>query len=238
VAVLTPEERLKHNDQTVEEVKQRFLEATENGWVKAVDELSRSDEVDSAFEGRLREINDRLRALPDELEPTVFDREQLHELHTTLHQIRDLMDQLSEAKRRLDTLNELLIRIEVIRHIIRDALDEYVAGVGSDAGRVIAQLKAWLPRTPQKELGRLVGVDRRTLYRWSEEGARPQRRLALVAELVAILRHSWTEPGVLAWFDRPNRALADKRPISLLDDPSRERDLISAARATRSQYAT
>lgn len=236
--VLTPEERLRHNDQTVEEVKQQFLEAVENGWVKALEELAQSDDVNSAFETRLAEIHQRLRALPEQLEPSVYDREQLHELHTTLHQIRDLMDELREDSRRLDTLNELLIRIEVIRHIIRDALDEHVAGIGNDAARVVEQLRQWLPSTPQREMARLVDVDRRTLHRWSEYEGRPQRRLALVAELVAILRHSWTEAGVVAWFDRPNRELGGKRPISVLDDPGWERDVIGAARATRSHYGT
>ena len=117
-----------------------------------MEELSQSDEVDPAFETRLREINNRLRALPDELDPSVFEREQF--THATLHQIRDLMDELREDSQaqRLDTLNALLIRIEIIRHIIRDAIDEYVAGIGNDSARVIAQLREWLPRTPQREL--------------------------------------------------------------------------------------
>jgi uncharacterized protein (DUF2384 family) len=239
VNVLTPEERLRHIDQTVDEVKQSFTEAVESGFVKAVEELAQSEEVGQAFEERLNEVGERLQKLPGQLEPSDFERDQLHELHTTLHETRDLVQELQQGDwRRLDILNDLLIHIEVIRHIIRDALDEHVTGMSTDAGGVVAQLNEWLPRTPQRELARLVGVNRRTLLRWSEQQSRPHRRLQLVAQLVAILRHSWSEEGVIAWFDRANHELGDRKPISLLDDPSRERDLLTAARSTRSQYAT
>lgn len=229
-ALLTPEEKLRRVDRTVEEVKQSFVEA--------VAELAKSSDVASPLEERFIEIADRLRALPGELEPSVFDRDQLHELHTALHETRDLMQALAETADRLDVLDQLLIRIEVIRHIIRDAIDEHVTGVGSDSAKVLAQIGEWLPTIPQREIARLVDVDRRTLARWTESPAAPQRRLQLVAQLVTVLRHSWTEEGVVAWFDRPNRDLGNRKPIAVLDDAARERDLLMAARATRSQYGT
>jgi hypothetical protein len=239
VNVLTPEERLRHIDQTVDEVKQEFVDLVQDGFGAAIDELSQSDEVDPAFQERLASIGDRLATLPSELEPSVFEIEQLHELHTTLHQTRDLMEELKQdARDRLNTLNELLIRIEVIRHIVRDAIDEHVTGISSDAAEVITQLKTWLPNTPQREFARLVDVDRRTLARWALQHGRPRRRLQLVAQLVAILRHSWTEEGVIAWFARPNYDLGNRKPISLLGDAGMERDLLMAARATRTQYGT
>jgi DNA-binding transcriptional MerR regulator len=231
VKVLTPEERLRHTGQTVDEVKQAFTDA--------VEALAESNEVDSAFEERLTEVAERLQGLPGDLEPAVFENEQLHELHTALHELRDLLQELREKPDdRLDILNQMLIRIEVIRHIIRDAIDEHVTAISSDAGMVVKQLSDWLPGTTQREVARLVDVHPRTILRWSHQGGRPDRRLQLVAQLVAILRHSWTEHGVVAWFDRPNRDLDGRRPITLLDDAGRERDLLMAARATRSQYAT
>lgn len=228
--LLTPEEKLRRVDRTVEEVKQSFVEA--------VAELANSEAVASPFEERLAEIAARLRVLPGELEPSLFDREQIHEFHAALHEIRDLMADLEDASDRLDILNELLIRIEVIRHVVRDALDEHVSGIGDDAGRVVAQLGEWLPTIPKHEIARLVGVDRKTVTRWADKPGPPQRRLQLVAQLVAVLRHSWTDEGVVAWFDRPNHDLGDRKPIALLDDANRERDLLMAARATRSQYGT
>lgn len=229
-AVLTSDERLRRVDRTVEEVKQIFMEA--------VAELAESADVASPLEARFAEIGKRLRELPGELEPSLFDRDQLHELHSALHETRDLMQELPEAGDRLDVLDRLLVRIEVIRHIIRDAIDEHVSGIGDDAAAVVAQLEQWLPSIPQHEIARLAGVDRRTVARWAKEHRPPRRRLQLVAQLVAVLRHSWTEEGVVAWFDRPNRELGDRRPIAVLDDAARERDLLMAARATRSQYGT
>ncbi len=240
MSVLTTEERLRSIDESVEEVKERLLQVINEGFGAAVEELAQSEEVDSRFEDRLADVAGRLRALPDKLEPTVFENEPLHELHTTLHETRDLMQELREETdgSRLDVLNELLIRVERIRHIVRDAIDEHVTGIGTDTGRVLEQLDDWLPNTAQHEVARLVGVNRRTLMRWSQQPARPRRRLQLVAQIVAILRHSWTEEGVLAWFDRPNRELDDRKPRALLDEPAYERDLLMAARSTRAQYGT
>jgi hypothetical protein len=236
VSILTAEERLRQIDQTVEEVKQSFVDALEQGFLKPAEELAQSEEVAPAFHERLAEIAERLRALPGELEPTSFGPESLHELHNTLHEMRDLMRELEEkSDDRLEILNELLIGIERIRHIIRDAIDEHVTGISSDAGGVLNQLSEWLPGIPQREIAQLLSVHPRTLLRWSQQPARPQRRLQLLAQLVAILRHGWTPEGVVAWFARPNRDLGNRKPGSLLGDPAYERDLIMAARATRSQ---
>jgi hypothetical protein len=59
-----------------------------------------------------------------------------------------------------------------------------------------------------------------------------------VAALVAVLRHDWTEDGIVAWFNRPRRDLDGRAPIALLDDPNSEQALLSAARSSRSQYAS
>lgn len=237
--VLTPEERLRSVDKTVEAVKQDVIDAIEEeDFSRAVDHVSRSDEVDETFEDRLRAILDRLRALPEELEPTSFEREQLHHLHTTLHEIRDLMPRLDEDDGApLDTLDALLVRIERIRHIIRDALDEYVSGIGNDRARVLEQIDEWLPSITRAELAKLLDVSERTLPRWTHMAQPPGRRLQLVAQLMAILRHSWTEQGVVAWFYRQNHDLG-KKPFVVLDDPLYEHALLSAARSSRSQHGT
>jgi hypothetical protein len=62
--------------------------------------------------------------------------------------------------------------------------------------------------------------------------------LRVFARLVAILRHNWDEQGIVAWFDRPRRDLGGRRPATVLLDPNYEDELISAARAGRSQYAS
>ncbi|NLT04890.1 MAG: hypothetical protein GXY03_01135 [Solirubrobacterales bacterium] len=229
-ALLTPEEKLRRVDEAVERVKQSFVDA--------VEEVTGSDAVASPLGDRLGEVATRLRSLPGALEPSLFDGEQIYEAQIALHEIRDLMAELDEAGDRLDILDQLLIRIELVRHVVRDAIDEHVSGIGDDAGRVVAQIADWTPAISKQEIARLVGVDRKTISRWTEKPGPPQRRLQLVAQLIAVLRHSWTDEGVVAWFDRPNHDLGDRKPISLLDDASRERDLLMAARATRSQYGT
>jgi uncharacterized protein (DUF2384 family) len=119
-----------------------------------------------------------------------------------------------------------------------EAADEQVEGIDSNVGLVLAQLDGWLPQTSQREVARLVGVGRQTLGRWSTLAEPPQRRLALVARLVAILRHSWTEEGVIAWFERPNRDLDQAKPLEVLNDAAYEHALLLAAHATRTHYAT
>jgi len=237
--LLTPEQKLRRADKAVGDMKQDVLDAVDNGFVKVTEELQQSDEVDGAIHDRLNTLNERLRNLRADLEPSVFEPEALHGLHSTLHELRDLREEFDEADaNRLDTLNEMLLGIERLRHILRDAIDEHVTGISSDKHEVVAQLEKWLPNTPQREFARLLDVHTRTLSRWSEQSGPPPRRLQLVAQLVAILRHSWTEAGVVAWFDRPNHGLGERRPVAVLDDAASERDLLMAARATRAQYGT
>jgi hypothetical protein len=101
----------------------------------------------------------------------------------------------------------------------------------------MADLERWLPRIPDRVIADLAGVDRRTVTRWKKQSGPPKRRLRILAELVAVLRHNWTEDGIVAWFYRPRRDLDGRAPIALLDDPSSEPALLSEARSSRSQYA-
>jgi transcriptional regulator with XRE-family HTH domain len=199
-------------------------------------QLSTSPGADAVLIARWHALAQRLGTVRRQLEPADFDKEQLNDLHNALWRIRELLDADPDGEN-LDLLDELLVTIEQIRHIVRDALDEHVPGVSDDVGLVLRDVKAWLPQTPNRVLADLAGVDRRTLSRWAKQPAAPPRRFALVARLVAVLRHSWTEPGVVAWFDRPRRDLGGRRPGTLLDDPNREEDLLAAARSGRSQYA-
>lgn len=226
-STLSPEERLERLDREVEELRLGFMEAA-----IAVKE---SPEVDQTFDERWIEISERVRNLGAELQPEDYDKEQLTRLYQALLEIRDLLDE----ERSLDTIDRLLICVERVRHVIRDAIDEHVSGVATDVSLVLKDIDRWLPHATRDEIAELAGVNRRTLARWSTQNAPPARRLRTVARLVAILRHSWTEDGIVAWFHRPRRDLQGQRPIALLKDPNYDEDaLISAARAGRSQYAT
>lgn len=225
----TTEERLERIDQELEDVKQRFVDALE--------QLAQEPEVDDSFLARLGGVVARLCQLGTDLRAEDFDKEQLTALFRTLWTVRDLIDE-SDGRPDLDTCDQLLVAIERIRHVVRDAIDEHVTGVAADRGLVLKDLRTWLPHTPLAVIAELVDVDRRTLTRWAKQASPPPARLALVARLLAILRHAWTEPGMVAWFDRPRRDLGGRRPRTLLDDPGAEDALVMAARAGRSQYAS
>jgi len=226
---LTPEQRLGHADQELQDLKDSFVEA--------IGQLEQDRHLDNSFRERLENIESRLRELRRGLRWDDLDRAQIAEFHDALWEIKDLIDE-QEDDYDLDTVDRLLVSIERVRHVIRDALDEHVAGVPEDAGLAIQELRGWLPNTSMTTLGRLVGVDRKTLSRWTKSPRSAPRRLQLVSSLVAVLRHNWTEEGIVAWFDRPRRGLEGRKPFSLLDDPLSDERLVAEARSSRSQDAT
>jgi uncharacterized protein (DUF2384 family) len=226
---LTPEERLDHADQELQELKDSFVEA--------LGHLDKDQHVDDSFHERLEDIQQRLRELRHGLSWDDLDKAQIAEFHSALWEIKDLIDDRG-GEYDLDTVDRLLVCIERVRHVIRDALDEHVAGAPEDAGLAIQELRERLPNTSMATLGQLVGVDRKTLSRWTKAPRAASRRLQLVARLVAILRHNWTERGIIAWFERPRRSLGGRKPFSLLDDPLADELLIEEARSGRSQDAT
>lgn len=135
----------------------------------------------------------------------------------------------------LDVADRFLMELEAVRHIIRDVLDEQPPIELRDAGNVVVLLEEWLSGLTVAQLAELLGLSPRQLQRRRLEGGVSTPRAELVTRLVAILRHSWTDKGVAAWFHRPQPDLAGKRPIDLLDSPAYERDLLMAARAGRVQ---
>ena len=223
-------ERLEHLDSELEDVKSRFIEALE--------QLAEEPAVDDSFGIRFRTVLERLNQLGTELRAEDFDKNQLASLFRALWTIRTISSMPRTAARTSKSVDQLLVLIERTRHVVRDALDEHVTGVANDQGLVVQDLRDWLPHTPLTTIAELVGVDRRTLNRWAHQPGSPRPRLALVARLVVILRHAWTEQGIVAWFDRPRRDLGGRKPRALLGDPTAEDALIMAARSGRSQYAS
>jgi uncharacterized protein (DUF2384 family) len=226
---LTFEERLEQLDREVGEIKQLFIDALE--------QVRQTPEADGSFEGRWQVLAERLKGLRTAIASDDYDKEQLVTLTTALLDMRDLLEQPG-APADLDLCDQLLIVLERIRHVVRDALDEHVNGVASDVGLVMADLDRWLPDIPDRTIADLIGVDRRTLSRWRKQTGRPPRQLRTFARLVAILRHNWDEEGVIAWFERPRREFDGRKPRSLMNDPNSDQELMSAARSGRSQYAS
>jgi uncharacterized protein (DUF2384 family) len=226
-ATLTYEERLGKFDEA--------LEALQRAFVVAVEHLRQAPEAEVSEE-RWNETAQRLKDLRYDIEADDYDREQLATIVTALLDIRDLLDR--DGAWNLDVCDQLMIQIERIRHVVRDALDEHVNGVSGDVGIVLQDLDEWLPNVPDQTIAHFIGVDRRTLSRWRGQAGPPRRTLRLFARLVAILRYNWDEEGIVAWFERPRRELGNRRPGALIDDPNAETALISAARSGRNQYAS
>lgn len=135
----------------------------------------------------------------------------------------------------LDVADRALMETEAVRHILRDVLQEQPPAELRDAGALVRLLEGWVPGLTVRQLSELLGLSERALQRRRAEGGPSTARAQVVARLVAILRLGWTDQGVYAWFNRGRSNLGGVAPISLLEDPSRERDLIFEARSGRVQ---
>jgi hypothetical protein len=192
-------------------------------------------EIDGSAHKRLADVSKRLADLKPQLETADLTYEQRATLYSALV---DVSNAMTADPGDLNRFEAALIGIERVRHVVRDALDEFVGGANADRRRLLHELEGSLPGVRQADIAELVAVDPRTIRRWASEPGEPEHRLQLIAKLVAVLRHAWTPKGVLAWFHRPRRELGDRAPIDLLDDPGSERSLLSAARGSRNQYGT
>lgn len=230
--MLTTGQRLQHADREVEELKRAYVDA--------VGHLTSAPEVDQSFNDRWRRLAERLRALRTGLRREDYDKDQLAELFNTFFEIRDLTDEAAGLTQPdHEILDRLLILIERIRQVMRDALDEHVNGIEGDTGLVVAELNRWLAGVPKDTVAELLGVNRRTLSRWADRADTPSRRLQTVARVVAVLKHNWTEAGIVAWFRRPRRDLGGRTPLAVLGDQDFDDEaLVMAARAGRSQYSS
>jgi AraC-like DNA-binding protein len=170
--------------------------------------------------------------LPPQLEPQA-----VAEIRKIIINLLDGLEHIDPA-RPLDAIDQFFVRLEAVRHIIRDALDEHVGVREDDARPVIAYLKQALPRVTQADQARLAGISTRHLQRLGKEGGAPPRQLVLAVRLVKLLRYVWNPDGVLAWFHRERRELDGHAPIDLAGDPGFERALLRLARQGRAQHGS
>ena len=206
-------------------------------FVAEVGRAASTDEVDPSFVDRFRDTAHRLIELNDELHEEDFDPRLLAEFRgIIINALKDVAD--ADEGRPLDTIDSLLIHAEQLRHLVRDALDGHVGGVGQSAKVVMESLREALPSIRQVELAALLGRSQRQVQRWAIQETPAPRRLELVARIVGLLRHSWTDEGIVAWFFRPRADLGGKKPVNLLDDADLEPDLITAARRGRAQHGS
>jgi uncharacterized protein (DUF2384 family) len=215
---------------TIEELSRELL-----AWRAALDDalgdLS-ADPPDDAYRQRVDGTVTRLVQVDGELHKADFDPEWVAEFRGLL------LDSLRAIQNEepLDAFDQLLLNIEAMRHLLRDALDGHVEGSEEDVAAVVQQLQQWLPRASQLEMAGLMGISTRQYQRWGQMRSQPTRRAQMVARLIAILRRSWTDAGVVAWFYRPRPELDGKAPVDVLDDVAYEQALFRAVRQGRAQH--
>ncbi len=220
----------------LEEIERETLRGVDNSFrqiQRSLEDAARTGALDRQVLDRLSGTAKKLAQRVNASLPPQLDDRAAAEIRNRLIAILTLD---FDALPSLDVADEFLMEMEAVRHIVRDLLDEQPPVELRDATNVVVLLESWLPGVSVGRLAELLGLSERALQRRRRgEGGEATHRMGLVARLVAILRHSWTDQGVAAWFHRPLTALGECRPIELLDDPGRERDLLLAARAGRVQ---
>jgi uncharacterized protein (DUF2384 family) len=135
---------------------------------------------------------------------------------------------------------DVRVALEQFRHALRDIIENQPYSDDASVRDILARTAEVLT-TPQKTLAELLGVSVRQLQRWlAQDGTQPAAddaaRIRAVGQVVNQLRHSFTGPGVVAWFYRQHPVLG-RRPIELLDDPLCYPRLLGAATAARAMTA-
>lgn len=136
----------------------------------------------------------------------------------------------------VDQRRDVRIALEQFRHALRDITENQAYNDNAPVHEILART-AKILAAPQKTLAKLFGVSVRQLQRWlAEDGPDPATddaaRIRAVGQVVNQLRHSFTGPGVVAWFYREHPMLG-RRPIELLDDPLSYPQVLGAAAAAR-----
>jgi hypothetical protein len=139
-----------------------------------------------------------------------------------------------------DQRRNLRIALEQFSHALRAIIENQPYNDDAPVREVLARTVGSLA-TPQKTLAGLLGVSVRQLQRWlTPDGPTPAAndaaRIRAVGQVVNQLRHSFTGPGVTAWFYREHPVLG-RRPVELLDDPLCYPQLFGAATAARAMTA-
>lgn len=137
----------------------------------------------------------------------------------------------------------LRLGLERLRQALRDVIDESPTSDTRPAKEVARWLAAQV-NISQAQLAALLQVSPRTFQRWLSESdpAAPdgddEARLRTVARVTSHLRHVFTSPGVVRWFERPHPHLDGRAPAELLSDPLELPRLMRLASLSRSTLAS
>lgn len=213
------------------------LEEAKLGLVEELAGLGEIESLDSDFVKRFRETASRLARLVNDSLPLSFPPEATDEIRQAVIAVMTVAAEIDGAPP-LETADHLLICLERMRHVLRDALDENLGVHPNDAQQLAERLQTWLPGLATRDIAELVGVSTRQFQRYLQTGGPAPNRLQLVARLVVILYRAWTPRGVLAWFRRPRPELGNFAPLDVLDNPDYEGALIAAVRRGRAGHGS
>jgi uncharacterized protein (DUF2384 family) len=144
-----------------------------------------------------------------------------------------------ESQRR----RQLRVSIERMRQALRDFVEEVPVGEAESAKEIARWLMEVLD-VPVARIAELLNVSPRTYQRWLSPSAATTPhgddalKLRVAARIANHLRHVFTGPGVVRWFDRPHPQLEGEAPILLLRHSERLNELVNLAAASRSSAAT
>jgi len=223
---------------TPQEEFEAFTDVLDTWREKVRSAFEQAPVAQGAFVERWADTANQLSQAIDHAVPPSLDAEQVAEVRGELLAILQAVLG-SDEERPLDAYEQTLLRLEAIRHIVRDALDQHMPGE-HDARVLIGGLEDSLPRVGRKDLASLLGTSERSLQRMlaSADPIEPNRRMLLVARLVALLRRGWTAEGVVAWLARPRAALDAASVLDVIEDPAREQEVMALARAGRAQHGS
>jgi hypothetical protein len=204
---------------------------------KLLEALSQTP-VPSDYLGRWQHTASRLSDAINRSVPPSLSPEQLAEIRGELLEILQRVAD-RDPERPLDSVEEALLGLEAIRHIVRDALDQQSPGEG-DARALLHNLQEALPRIGRKDLAELLGTSERSIQRTlaSTTVVEPSRRLRIVSRLVSLLRRGWTPEGVVAWFYRSRPELGERSVIDAIDEAGVEQEILELARHGRAQHGS
>lgn len=190
---------------------------------------------------RSRTVPDTVSQLIDNFAPTLGAETPLRldadpYLTTTLWAAAYSAEKALRRDNDADRRRDVRIALEQFRHALGDITENQPYNDDAPVRDVLART-AEILAAPQKTLADLLGVSVRQLQRWlGEDGPEPAAddaaRIRAVGQLVNQLRHSFTGPGVVAWFYREHPLLG-RRPIEALDDPLSFPQVLGAATAAR-----
>lgn len=224
-AVLDPIDQIRKADADVEKQQERLEKFAKKLIEEGADDLNQFGRTARTW------VTQFDRRIPQALPPDAQN-----EIRRYLLRGLATLDEEDLENRILDHIDTLLINLEAVRHIFRDAVDEDCGDDITDLGDAVRRLEEWLPTVDRARLAAILGVHARTVQRWLKDGGDLNARARVVLQLVAILHRSWTPDGVIAWFFRPRTALGGRTPLAVLDNMEEYDVLLTLARQGRAGH--